>query len=184
MLRGAVSALYSFVPRMEFRTWGRFEILSLSGSFTVSDSGGIKSRSGGLSVSLAGPDGRVIGGGVAGLLTAASPIQIVVGSFMAHSYKTQKRKQHRENIVGSPVTGADTVTAPKPISQANFEGGENCLNPTFQQLQEQSQRESDNVTSSDKQNLDGTPSGSDWNGFEDLSDQGPTPDINISLPGE
>lgn len=57
---------------------GRFEILSLSGSFTVNDNGGVRSRTGGLSVSLAGPDGRVVGGGIAGLLTAASPIQVRV----------------------------------------------------------------------------------------------------------
>lgn len=55
---------------------GRFEILSLSGSYTVSDTSGIRTRDGGLSVSLAGPDGRVIGGSVAGLLTAAGPIQV------------------------------------------------------------------------------------------------------------
>ncbi|GFY82703.1 AT-hook motif nuclear-localized protein 1 [Actinidia rufa] len=54
---------------------GRFEILSLTGSFTVSENGGVRSRTGRLSVSLAGPDGRVVGGGIAGLLTAASPIQ-------------------------------------------------------------------------------------------------------------
>ena len=48
----------------------------MSGSFTVADNSGMKSRTGGLSVSLAGPDGRVIGGGVAGLLTAAGPIQV------------------------------------------------------------------------------------------------------------
>lgn len=56
---------------------GRFEILSLTGSYTTSENGGIKGRTGGLSVSLAGPDGRVIGGGVAGLLMAASPIQVL-----------------------------------------------------------------------------------------------------------
>jgi hypothetical protein len=55
---------------------GRFEILSLSGSFLLSENGGHRSRTGGLSVSLAGPDGRVLGGGVAGLLTAASPVQV------------------------------------------------------------------------------------------------------------
>ncbi|XP_065042255.1 AT-hook motif nuclear-localized protein 10-like isoform X1 [Musa acuminata AAA Group] len=55
---------------------GRFEILSLSGSFLLSESGGQRSRTGGLSVSLAGPDGRVLGGGVAGLLMAASPVQL------------------------------------------------------------------------------------------------------------
>lgn len=37
---------------------------------------GSRGRSGGMSVSLAGPDGRVVGGGVAGLLIAATPIQV------------------------------------------------------------------------------------------------------------
>lgn len=55
---------------------GRFEILSLSGSFMPTDSGGTKSRTGGMSVSLAGPDGRVLGGGIAGLLVAAGPVQV------------------------------------------------------------------------------------------------------------
>ncbi|KAF5734863.1 putative DNA-binding protein ESCAROLA [Tripterygium wilfordii] len=54
---------------------GRFEILSLSGSFMPNESGGTRSRTGGMSVSLASPDGRVVGGGVAGLLVAASPVQ-------------------------------------------------------------------------------------------------------------
>ena len=40
------------------------------------ESGGTKSRSGGMSVSLAGPDGRVLGGGLAGLLVAAGPVQV------------------------------------------------------------------------------------------------------------
>lgn len=55
---------------------GRFEILSLTGSFMPSESGGIRNRAGGMSVSLASPDGRVVGGGVAGLLVAASPVQV------------------------------------------------------------------------------------------------------------
>lgn len=55
---------------------GRFEILSLSGSFMPNDIGGTRSRTGGMSVSLASPDGRVVGGGVAGLLVAASPVQV------------------------------------------------------------------------------------------------------------
>lgn len=62
---------------------GRFEILALCGSFMVSEGGGQRSRTCCLSVSLAGPDGRVLGGGVAGLLTAASPVQIIVGTFTA-----------------------------------------------------------------------------------------------------
>ncbi|KAL6570268.1 AT-hook motif nuclear-localized protein 1 [Orobanche minor] len=54
---------------------GRFEILSLTGSFMPSDNGLTKSRSGGLSVSLAGSDGRVLGGGLASMLVAAGPVQ-------------------------------------------------------------------------------------------------------------
>lgn len=41
-----------------------------------SDNGPTKSRSGGMSVSLAGPDGRVLGGGLAGMLVAAGPVQV------------------------------------------------------------------------------------------------------------
>ena len=54
---------------------GRFEILSLTGSFMPAESGGMRNRSGGMSVSLASPDGRVVGGGVAGLLVAAGAVQ-------------------------------------------------------------------------------------------------------------
>lgn len=55
---------------------GRFEILSLSGSFLMTEIDGQRMRSGGMTVSLSGPDGRVMGGGVAGLLIAASPVQV------------------------------------------------------------------------------------------------------------
>jgi hypothetical protein len=34
-----------------------------------------------MSVSLASPDGRVVGGGVAGLLVAASPVQVLLFNF-------------------------------------------------------------------------------------------------------
>ncbi|CAN6461729.1 unnamed protein product [Victoria cruziana] len=71
---------------------GRFEILCLSGSYLSSENGGAHSRVGGLSVSLASPDGRVIGGGVAGLLIAASPVQVIVGSFNYGSQKSQQKQ--------------------------------------------------------------------------------------------
>lgn len=56
---------------------GRFEILSLSGSYMPTENGLTKSRSGGMSISLASPDGRVMGGGLAGLLVAAGPVQVI-----------------------------------------------------------------------------------------------------------
>lgn len=66
---------------------GRYEILSLMGSFLPTDTGGGSwQRTGGLSVSLAGSDGRVIGGGVAGLLMAASPIQVRFQTLLLFKY--------------------------------------------------------------------------------------------------
>ncbi|GAA0184958.1 hypothetical protein LIER_32246 [Lithospermum erythrorhizon] len=83
---------------------GRFEILSLSGSFMPSETGGIRNRSGGMSVSLASPDGRVVGGGVAGLLVAASPVQIVVGSFFSGNQHDQNTKKVKSDpIIFSPA---------------------------------------------------------------------------------
>ncbi|KAL0310473.1 UNVERIFIED_CONTAM: AT-hook motif nuclear-localized protein 1, partial [Sesamum calycinum] len=94
---------------------GRFEILSLTGSFMPSETGGMRNRSGGMSVSLASPDGRVVGGGVAGLLVAASPVQIVVGSFLAGNQLEQKTKKHK------PESMSIIPTAAIPISSAGME---------------------------------------------------------------
>ena len=50
-----------------------------------SDNAGTKSRTGGMSVSLASPDGRIVGGGVVGLLVAASPVQVCLFSLICGS---------------------------------------------------------------------------------------------------
>ncbi|KAF3336123.1 AT-hook motif nuclear-localized protein 1 [Carex littledalei] len=89
---------------------GRFELLSLSGSFMPTENCGTRSRSGGMSVSLASPDGRVVGGGVAGLLVAASPVQVVVGSWMPGLQIEQKTKKPRAVVVeATPVSAAPTI---------------------------------------------------------------------------
>ncbi|CAN8315987.1 unnamed protein product [Cochlearia groenlandica] len=81
---------------------GRFEILSLSGSFLLLENNGHRSRTGGLSVSLSSPDGNVLGGCVAGLLIAASPVQIVVGSFIPDGQKESRHVSQMEQ--SSPTT--------------------------------------------------------------------------------
>lgn len=81
---------------------GRFEILSLSGSFMPTENGITRSRSGGMSVSLAGPDGRVLGGGLAGLLIASGPVQVVVGSFLpGHHLEHNSKKQRVEHTIST-----------------------------------------------------------------------------------
>ncbi|KAI4976797.1 hypothetical protein ZWY2020_050404 [Hordeum vulgare] len=66
---------------------GCFHILSLSGLYVPSKTNGMSTRKGGLGISLAGPDGRVFGGGSAGPLIAASPVQVVIGMFLADKKK-------------------------------------------------------------------------------------------------
>lgn len=110
---------------------GRFEILSLSGSFLESENGGHRSRTGGLSVSLASSNGRVLGGGVAGLLTAATPIQIIVGSFDTATEKKAPKKQRAPSdpssssappqmapVIASAAMAVPAVTTPvaEPIA--------------------------------------------------------------------
>ncbi|CAK9214786.1 unnamed protein product [Sphagnum troendelagicum] len=99
---------------------GRYEILSLSGSYLLQDTGGGgRLRTGGLSVSLAGTDGRVIGGGVAGLLVAASPIQVVVGTFISDPGKgLSKPRLEQDTFIGlSPASASGAATSsgtPRP----------------------------------------------------------------------
>ncbi|GMI65628.1 AT-hook motif nuclear localized protein 14 [Hibiscus trionum] len=63
---------------------GRFEIISLSGSYVRNEVGG---RTGGLSVCLSSADGQIIGGGVGGPLKAAGPVQVIVGTFTIDNKK-------------------------------------------------------------------------------------------------
>ncbi|KZV37107.1 DNA binding protein [Dorcoceras hygrometricum] len=67
---------------------GCFDMLNLSGSYMHNDTDGL---SGSLNVTVAGPDGNVIGGGVEGVLIAASPVQIIVGSVLPRPSKNKAK---------------------------------------------------------------------------------------------
>ncbi|CAA0842931.1 AT-hook motif nuclear-localized protein 1 [Striga hermonthica] len=162
---------------------GRFEILTLTGSYTISDNGGMRSRSGGLSVTLASPDGRVIGGGVAGLLMAASPIQIVVGTFVPNGFKVPKRKYQTEPK-SVPTSAPATITAARPISQAPPE----IISYPAQKSQflvgPQNPGSGQTDSSFSHKGLQ-NPAPKDtakWNGPGPGSAHRPSPDINISIP--
>ncbi|KAM5550261.1 hypothetical protein ABKV19_027663 [Rosa sericea] len=68
---------------------GRFEILSLSGCLMPHNG----AWRGAMSVSLAGANGLVLGGGINGILRAATPVQVVVGSFLAGDPKGKAKKK-------------------------------------------------------------------------------------------
>lgn len=103
---------------------GRFEILCLSGSYLLTDNDGSLTRTGGLSVSLASSDGHVIGGGVGGMLIAASPVQVIAGSFLWGNSKMKKKaKESSED-----ATDSNNQTVDNPISPTSVAPIQN-LNP-------------------------------------------------------
>lgn len=55
---------------------GRFQILTLSGSFVYDATQNRRGKNGMLSVALCHPDGNIFGGAVAGALIAAEPVQV------------------------------------------------------------------------------------------------------------
>ncbi|CAA3005755.1 AT-hook motif nuclear-localized protein 6-like [Olea europaea var. sylvestris] len=139
---------------------GLFEILSLTGSFMLTDNGLTKSRTGGMSVSLAGPDGRVMGGGVAGMLVAAGPVQVVLGSFIPGHQQEQKPKKPKfEHTI------AFTQSPANPISEERYEGAYNVPKP--------------NLTSSASFHGDNSTSMNSMHGSK-----GTDPENNASLQGE
>ncbi|KAJ0968731.1 hypothetical protein J5N97_021608 [Dioscorea zingiberensis] len=148
---------------------GRFELLSLSGSFMPTDNGGTRSRHGGMSVSLASPDGRVVGGCLAGLLVAASPVQVVVGSFIPGYQMEQKIKRPKYE-----AASASTPTAAVPITSIDTEDA-------FGDVQAQQQS-----STSPKPALAPSSSfrGENWStSLQSVPDTRNTmTDINISLP--
>ncbi|KVH91193.1 protein of unknown function DUF296 [Cynara cardunculus var. scolymus] len=102
---------------------GRFEILSLSGSFTPGEVGGLSSREGGMSIALSSPDGRVVGGLLGGLLTAAGPVQVVVASFLPEigtpaGPKPKKKKDAIKLL--TPVADPTTVPRTTNTDHQNF----------------------------------------------------------------
>ncbi|KAL0905446.1 hypothetical protein M5K25_023866 [Dendrobium thyrsiflorum] len=159
---------------------GRFEILSLSGSFTITDSDGVRSRTGGISVSLAGPDGRVVGGGVAGLLLAASPIQVVVGSFLPNAFKEHKRRLNQDSSAFPATLPSSCGTAAAPLSHPTEECEDSksaIQGPTSGNVQ-------NNVINITDLNPPPSFRSVHWQGLQPSPEQKSSPDINICLHGD
>ncbi|KAL5539908.1 hypothetical protein UlMin_045086 [Ulmus minor] len=155
---------------------GRFEILSLSGSFMPTESQGTRSRSGGMSVSLASPDGRVVGGSVAGLLVAASPVQVVVGSFLPSNQTEPKPKKQKTELSPTPlslppVTLPVVSNAEKEDGMARYGHGHGHQNSTAPRP---------NLSSASPFQRENWPA---MNNISMQDSRNSATDINISLPG-
>lgn len=149
---------------------GRFEIVNLCGSFTPTEREGTRYRAGGLSVSLSSPNGQVVGGCVAGLLIAASPVQIIVGSFLPSCPPELKPKKPKIQTVPTPftITAAPLPALPAPSDKeaCNGQGHNNSVSP-MPNLASPSSFQREN-----------------WPNTHPMQERRTsTTDINISLPG-
>ncbi|KAF5447585.1 hypothetical protein F2P56_033126 [Juglans regia] len=174
---------------------GRFEILSLSGSYTFGETGGVHRKNGLLSVSLAEPDGRVFGGGIAGALIAAGPTQLIIASFKQninkeirrkHSHTDQKKRKHsvESNDAASIPRVSDTGRVPKRIAKMS-DGDDSCTTPTSALLESVYGRAFDILAM--KQNMTSASSlhSADQNAshpLQQMSDQIASPNINACIP--
>ncbi|CAI9292245.1 unnamed protein product [Lactuca saligna] len=110
---------------------GRFEILSLSGSFTNEEIEGQESK---MSIALCSPDGRVVGGQLGGLLTAAGPVQVVVASFLPNIGSPIDPKPKRQKAIVAPTephaTNIEQQKKSNEIEHAHEAGGNTNSTPT------------------------------------------------------
>ncbi|KAJ4773690.1 AT hook motif DNA-binding family protein [Rhynchospora pubera] len=99
---------------------GLFEILSLSGSYLLTESNGARTRSGGLTITLSGPDGRVLGGILGGVLRASTSVQVVIGSFLYGISKSKSKNKNREESDLGEKDNAPSGTIPGQIQHQNL----------------------------------------------------------------
>ncbi|PIM97677.1 hypothetical protein CDL12_29850 [Handroanthus impetiginosus] len=100
---------------------GRFEILSLSGSFLPPPA---PPAATGLTIYLAGSQGQVVGGGVVGQLLASGPVMIMAASFSNAAYE---RLPLEEDENATQVQGTSLGSPPGGGGQQML--GEACLFP-------------------------------------------------------
>ncbi|GAB2271569.1 AT-hook motif nuclear-localized protein 24 [Dionaea muscipula] len=110
---------------------GRFEILSLSGSFLPPPAPPAATS---LTIYLAGGQGQVVGGGVVGPLLASGPVVIMAASFGNAAYERLPLQEEEEDQdgtgsmvplpgggggggLGSPTAGASVVGPPQLFTQ-------------------------------------------------------------------
>ncbi|KAJ0244499.1 AT-hook motif nuclear-localized protein 14 [Hirschfeldia incana] len=112
---GAISTASLRQPGGNISYEGQYEIISLSGSFIRAEQGG---KTGGLSVSLSRSDGQVIGGAVGTHLTAAGPVQVILGTFQLD----RKKDAAGSGVKGEAPNSGSRLTSPSSTGPGSGPG--------------------------------------------------------------
>lgn len=125
---------------------GRFEIISLSGAFLPHPS---SAPTTGLTVSLAGVAGQVLGGSVVGTLMAAGPVLVIAASFLGPTYDRLPLDHNDDDApgaaglsIGGGGSGSGSGQPPPLAIQApelNYPAGLQSLYSIVPQQQQQQQ---------------------------------------------
>lgn len=112
----------SNTPGGSFSFTGRFDILSLSATFlSPSTSSQIPPSVNNITISLAGPQGQIFGGAVAGPLLAASTVFVIAASFNHPSY--HRLPQVEEEGLNNSVSGGTENQSPPASGGVDSGGG-------------------------------------------------------------
>lgn len=114
-----VTLRQSSAPGAVMALHGRFEILSLTGAFLP---GPAPPGSTGLTIYLAGGQGQVVGGSVAGSLVASGPVMIIAATFSNATYERLPLEEEEEGASGGHLGGGG---APGTGSPPGIGGGGN-----------------------------------------------------------
>jgi predicted DNA-binding protein with PD1-like motif len=146
----------SSTPGSTITFHGRFDILSISATFLQQTASYQVPNV--FTISLAGPQGQIVGGAVAGPLLAASTVYVVAATFNNPSYHRLPMEEERnsmsggggvegqspagsaENVNGVEVTGQAVESGGMPMYNCQVSGGSDVIwAPTPRPLQQQQQ---------------------------------------------
>ncbi|KAL2325079.1 hypothetical protein Fmac_024137 [Flemingia macrophylla] len=100
---------------------GRFEILSLTGTFLP---GPAPPGATGLTVHLSGGQGQVLGGSVVGSLVAAGPVMVIAATFANATYERLPLDEDDEGPSSAAAAGTQGGGSPPPLGIGSSGGGQ------------------------------------------------------------
>ncbi|CAL8999781.1 unnamed protein product [Prunus brigantina] len=167
---------------------GRFQILTLSGSFVYDATQNRQGKNGMLSVALCHPDGNIFGGAVAGALIAAEPVQIIATSFLQEtSNNTSKELKKRHPAESSTLTSmldnsSCLAMVPLLMPPPTIVHDESCISPTSALLEFPSHSGAGNIIAANHNMNTATVPGFGQNALQPMPDPTTSPHIATFIP--